>query len=189
MKYIEIKVKELVPDPESEGCFRLVFEDVEGGLELPMIVSALDARPILSEMGGERNIRPLTHDIFSAFIEAAGYKLTRLNVREFRRGVFYADLVFRHEDGEESLEMDCRPSDGVALALQAGAPMYAAEEVMNRVGILLGNDMGKMKAAQRLQVMEQKLTRLVDEERYEEAGILRDRIRSLKAEVASGKPE
>ena len=182
MKYIEIKVKEIVPDPESEGCYRLILEDVAEGLELPMIISTLDARPLQNELEGGRSLRPDTHELFTRFIETTGYRIRRMNIHDFRRGVFYASLFFdQGNDHKNGFEADCRPTDGVALALQAGAPMYVSEEVMKQVGLLLSNDIGKMKAPQRLRVMEEKLRRLVQEERYEEAGILRDRINALKA--------
>lgn len=181
MAYIEIKVKEITQDPESEGCFRLVLEDIEEGLELPMVISALDARPLLAELEGERSFRPNTHDLFSTFISATDYRIERMNIHDFRQGVFYATLALGSEN-KESIEMDCRPTDGVALALRAKSPIFVEQEVMKRVGILLSNDIGKMKIPQRIRVMEEKLQRLILEERYEEAGILRDRIRALKEE-------
>jgi len=179
MKPIELKVKEIIPDPESEGCYRLILEDIEEGLEVPMVISALDARPILAEINDEKGIRPHTHDIFTQFIILSGYRLQRVTIHDFRRGVFYASMLFTSEN-RESLELDCRPTDGIALALRTKAPVYIEEEVVKRVGMLLCNDMGRMKAPQRLKVMEEKLKRLVAEERYEEAGILRDRINTLK---------
>ena len=179
MAHTEVKVKEIVPDPESEGCFRLVLEDVEGGLELPLVISALDARPLLAELEGTRGFRPQTHDLFQAFIDAAGYRLERFDIRDFRRGVFYGAMSFGHNEAE-GFEMDCRPTDGVALALRSGAGIYVDNEVIRQVGILLDKDMGSMKVSQRIRIMEEKLQRLVGEERYEEAGILRDRINQLK---------
>ena len=90
MTYIEIKVKEVIPDPESEGCFRLILEDLEEGLELPMVISALDARPILAELEGERAFRPNTHELFGQFIFDTGFQIRRLSIHDFRKGVFYA---------------------------------------------------------------------------------------------------
>ncbi|MDL2230666.1 DUF151 domain-containing protein [Alistipes sp. OttesenSCG-928-L06] len=179
MKYIEVTVKEIIQDPESDGCCRLVLEDVEGGQELPIVISSPDARPVAAQLNGERNLRPATHDLFAQFIAASGYRLDRLLIQGFRRGIFYASAVFAGEN-KEPLELDCRPSDGVALALRAKAPILASEEVMQQVGRLACRDMGQMKLPQRIQAMERKLQRLVQDERYEEAGILRDRIQALK---------
>lgn len=181
MKYIEVKIKELIPDPESDGCFRLILEDIEEGQELPIVICEADARPLAAELQGERNLRPHTHDIFSQFIAAAGYRILRMNIQDFRRGVFYASLVFQAEE-KDPFEMDCRPSDGIALAMRASAPVFVSEEVMKQVGLLLSKNMGKMKLPQRIRVMEEKLQNLVHEERYEEAGILRDRIKALKTD-------
>jgi len=183
MKYIEVKIKELIPDPESDGCFRLILEDTEEGQELPIVICEADARPLSAEIHGERNLRPNTHDLFSKFITAAGYRILRMSIQDFRRGVFYASLVFQGED-KDPFEMDCRPSDGIAISLRAGAPVFVSEEVMKQVGSLLSNDMSKMKLPQRIRALEEKLQHLVHEERYEEAGILRDRIQALKTDNA-----
>ena len=183
MKYIEVKLKELIPDPESDGCFRLILEDIEEGQELPIVICEADARPLSAEIHGERNLRPSTHDLLSQFISATGYRILRMSIQDFRRGVFYASLLFQGEE-KDPFEMDCRPSDGIALALRTGAPVFVSEEVMKQVGLLLSKDMGKMKLPQRIRAMEEKLQHLVHEERYEEAGILRDRIQALKTDNA-----
>ena len=178
MQYIEVKIKEIVPDKESEGCYRILFEDLAGGLELPVVISAQDSRPLIALLEEEFSTRPQTHDIFYRFIQTTGYRVERMNITGFDRGIFRASLFFKGAD--HGFEMDCRPSDGVALAHRAEAPMFVAREVMDRVGVLLSHDFGSMKRPQQILVMEEKLNRLVAEERYEEAVILRDRIASLR---------
>ena len=181
MAYIEVRVKEIVPDPESEGCFRLVLEDAEGGLELPIVISAPDAHPLLAELEGERSFRPQTHDLIQAFIDATGYRIERFEITDLRRGVFYGTLRFTCNE-TEILELDCRPSDGIALALRANARIYADEKVVKRAAVLSSGNMDILQVSRRIRIMEEKLERLVGEERYEEAGILRDRINFLKSD-------
>ncbi|MCD8185501.1 MAG: DUF151 domain-containing protein [Rikenellaceae bacterium] len=180
-EFIEIQIKEIIEDPDSNGCYRLVLEDTGQRLEIPIVISPLDARPLLTLTEGEPSLRPGTHELFAQFISATGYRLHHLKIHDFQRGIYYASLIFGR-DGQEIFTLDCRPTDGVALALREGAPMYIGQEVIQRVGMLLYHDMGSMKLPQRIHVMEEKLKRLVEQERYEEAGILRDRINALKQE-------
>lgn len=182
MKLIQVQVKEVVQDPGSEAYFRLILEDVDKEWELSIMISTLDARALQLELDGRRNTRPQTHDIFVDFIEVAGYQIVKANIQDFRRGIYYASLVFSHPESGV-FEMDCRPSDAVTLSLRTGAPIYIDIDIMKKVGKPLGDRRKGEDRAQRLLAMEAKLQCLVREERYEEAGVLRDKIRNLKAEI------
>ena len=181
MPFIRVHIKEIVPDAESERCFRMILEDSEGGLEMPVVISEADARPLIALLDQDLTVRPQTHDLLQQFIRMQGFQMSRLEIDRFEKGVFHARLYLQGEN--DRVELDCRPSDGVALALRFQAPIYVDKKVMGRVGSLLNNDIGSMKLPQRIEVMEKKLSKLALEERYEEAAILRDRINILKSEI------
>ena len=107
---------------EREGRHRMVPIFI-GGPEATAIALALDevATP-----------RPMTHDLVKNILEALGAELVRLDVTALSEGTFYADLHLKVAD--EMKLLTCRPSDGIALALRVGAPVFAAEEVVEEAG-------------------------------------------------------
>lgn len=179
MERIEVKIREIVPNPDSSGDFRLLLEDVADGREVPIIISGTDVRPLTEGLNGTKHFRPRTHDLFAHFLSVTHYTLRQVDIHTFRRGVFYCSLSFFHPE-EGVIEIDCRPTDAIALAMRTKSPVYVSGEVIRQVGSL-NNDTDRLKLPQRLRALEEKLLRLVDEERYEEACVLRDKINTLKS--------
>ena len=80
--------------------------------------------------------RPLTHDLIADVLGALGAKLERVIIHDFKGDTYFAKLVLGVENeltAKRLLGLDARPSDGVALALQQGAPIYVSREVWDRV--------------------------------------------------------
>lgn len=81
----------------------------------------------------EKPPRPLTPDLLLSVMEMLQAKLKRVEIVDLRDGTFYARLILEHRGIE--LEVDARPSDAMALALRAGAPILVAEEVVEKAGV------------------------------------------------------
>lgn len=77
--------------------------------------------------------RPITHDLMNAALSALDAKVERVEINRVDLPVFFADLVVLDKDGKE-LSIDARPSDALALAVRANAPIYVEDDVMNRAG-------------------------------------------------------
>jgi hypothetical protein len=80
--------------------------------------------------------RPLTHDLFVEMITEFGGAIDRVRVDDLSEGTFYAKIdaeVYKH-DGRKSLVFDCRPSDGIAIALRIDCPIVVAEDVLAQAG-------------------------------------------------------
>ena len=73
--------------------------------------------------------RPMTHDLLRSTIEKFGAKPVRVVITSIEDGIYYAELVLLR--GEETIRVDCRPSDGLALAVRTGTPIYAAQPVID----------------------------------------------------------
>ncbi len=73
--------------------------------------------------------RPLTHDLFLAVADHLDTRVDRVIIDDVSKGIYYARLILAGDSGEVAL--DCRPSDGIALALRANIPILAAEAVMH----------------------------------------------------------
>jgi bifunctional DNase/RNase len=100
---------------------------------LPIWIGAVEAAAIAYAVEGVVPVRPLTHDLLRLVADALGGTVARVVVTELRNAVFYADLVF--ERGGEEIHVSARPSDAIALAVRAGAPLFAAPEVIEDAGI------------------------------------------------------
>ena len=84
---------------------------------------------------GQRKERPLTHDLIINMFAGLGVEIDRVIIDERNEDTFYARLILhmKNELGQKIVEIDARPSDSMALALQAGKPIYVAREVLNSV--------------------------------------------------------
>ena len=81
--------------------------------------------------------RPLTHDLLKNTISQLGATLERIVITKLEFNTFYAKLILQSKEGKPS-EVDARPSDSIAIALRADAPIFVAEEVLNQVASSYG---------------------------------------------------
>lgn len=107
------------------GRVVLMLKDRENGQVLPIVVGAREGAAIASVQAGLVPPRPLTHDLLLSVVRALGSEIAAVLITEQLDGVFYAELCLT--TGER---IDCRPSDGVALALRAGAPIRCADDLL-----------------------------------------------------------
>ena len=127
-RYVTIEVRGLALDGETERPV-LLLQHPTGRLILPLWIGAAEAAAIDVRLGGERPPRPLTHDLLHDVLDRLGARVTRFDLRRVEDGVFYGDLCVHDAQGRAH-RFDCRPSDGVALALRADAPIRASIAVM-----------------------------------------------------------
>jgi uncharacterized protein len=98
------------------------------GRQLPIFVGLWEAVSINSAQSGEVLARPQAHDLLLSALERYGIAVKGLRIDSLEDNVYYAQLDLSREGKDESL--DCRPSDGIAMALRAHAPITVAEEVL-----------------------------------------------------------
>jgi bifunctional DNase/RNase len=126
--WVELRLRGLILDPTSEAPV-LILREVDGTLYLPIWIGAFEANAIALALERVRTPRPLTHDLMRATLETLGVRLERVEIHTLTEGVFYARLRLRGRDGP--IEVDSRPSDAIALALRAEAPIWAARSVLD----------------------------------------------------------
>jgi bifunctional DNase/RNase len=122
---IPIKVKQLVVDQTLSPV--VLLSDKEDSKVLPIWVGPLEAQAIALAMQGILTPRPLTHDLMRSVCDNLGVELKRVLLQDIRDGTYYAELYLRQ--GEKEIIVDARPSDAIALALRANAPLYMTEKV------------------------------------------------------------
>ena len=124
---VEMRVFGLTIDPQSKTPI-VVLREASGDAVLPVWVGAMEAMAISLVLNNESLPRPLTHDLFLMTLKAFKAELRRVEINDLREGTFYAVLVLSGPEGRT--RVDCRPSDAIALAMRAGAPILVEEEVL-----------------------------------------------------------
>jgi len=108
----------------------VLLKEIAGVRYLPIWVGAVEASAIAFAQQGLTPSRPLTHDLFTSVLEILKAKVLKVEITDLIDGVFYAELTL---EGEVSVS--ARPSDAIALALRAGAPITAAQGLFEKAGI------------------------------------------------------
>lgn len=104
-------------------------EDDAQQIHLPIRIGPIEAAAITSGIEAQEKKRPLTHDLLSDLIDRLGARLMSVNIVDVQGTTFFASLQLIRADGSRT-EIDCRPSDGIALAVRKGVPIYAREQVI-----------------------------------------------------------
>jgi len=128
---VSAKIDGMGVDPGNGNL--IVILRAESGLVLPMVIGALETQNIMVHLSGEKPPRPLTPDLFVNTLELLGVKVERLEIIELKDGTFYGQLVLDQRGLE--YDVDCRPSDGLALAIRAEAPIFINEKVLEDAGL------------------------------------------------------
>ena len=191
MDYIQVDIIGLSTSPSSGGAYALVLGEVGGNRRLPIIIGAFEAQAIALELEKIQPPRPMTHDLLRGLFDALGAEVTDVVIDDLREGTFFAKVRYVYEDEEATL--DARPSDAVALAVRADAPLFVASSVLDEAGIPADDDVddaepvgerdvteAATKAMSRLDRMESQLDKAIANEDYETAAKLRDEIARMK---------
>ncbi|MFN9414674.1 MAG: bifunctional nuclease family protein [Pirellula sp.] len=112
----------------------IYLKEIEGERQFPILIGIFEATSIDRRVkNGARPPRPLTHDLVVQVAESLGCEMESVVISDLKEQTYFAHI--RIKRGEEFFEIDCRPSDAIALAVtfQPPLPIYVAEEVLDRV--------------------------------------------------------
>ncbi len=124
---IEMKIRGLMMDPISNMPI-VILKDASGSTILPIWVGVYEANAIALEMEKVQTPRPMTHDLIKNVLTGLSVRVKKVVVNELREDTFYA-LICLERDGQ-TITIDSRPSDALALALRTDAPIFVEEEVL-----------------------------------------------------------
>lgn len=119
----------------------VILKEKESDRYLPIWIGPAEADAIAVKLQDVTVPRPLTHDLLRSVIDALGATISSIIVSELKNDTFYAKIVLSVDGGK--MEVDSRPSDALALAVRADAPIFAEEVVLDKAGILLDKETGK----------------------------------------------
>ncbi len=122
---------------ERRGEQVIVLKEKDGNRLLPIIIGISEVTAIKMKISGIQPPRPLTHDLLRNTISELGAKLQRIVVHKLEFNTFYAQLILESKEGSVHA-VDARPSDSIAVALRADAPIFVAEDVLNQVASSYG---------------------------------------------------
>ena len=106
----------------------IVLREVDGDRSFPIVIGLFEATSIDRRVKGMIAPRPLTHDLIAGVVDQMGGEIQDIVISDLKEHTYFAKLRIRHEG--ELVEVDCRPSDAIAVAVTAKVPIYVNEEVL-----------------------------------------------------------
>ena len=116
----------------------VLLKTADGNKFLPIWIGHPEAAAILMKLQSQAPPRPMTHDLLSDMLDQLGAQIVRITVTELRENTFYAQITLQQDGGE--IEIGSRPSDAIALAIRAEAPIFAADRVIEESAIEFEGD-------------------------------------------------
>jgi bifunctional DNase/RNase len=131
----EVVVREVMLDPESLQPV-VVLQDLSGNIALPIWIGSNEAVAIASPLEQVSFRRPMTHDLLHTILGEFHVTVVKVVVSNLKENTYYAYLYLKHR--RKTYAIDARPSDAIALAVRAKAPIYVSTELLYSVGIKRG---------------------------------------------------
>ena len=179
---IPVKVEKISYHPSSRS-YAVLLKDEHSQLFLPILVGSFEAQSIALAIEVVDTPRPLTHDLICDLITKVDGKLLAVNISKLNDGVFYASLKISG-DNFGTKTIDARPSDAISIALRLNAQIYVTAEVIKEAGVEeneVVSDKKNILPKYSVEDLEIKLKKAVDEEEYEKAARIRDKIKGLES--------
>ena len=123
--------------------YAVVLGEVNGLRRLPIVIGGFEAQAIAVALERMQPSRPLTHDLMKNFMMAFSVDLHEVVICDLQEGIFYSKLLCSNE--KDTVEIDSRTSDALALAVRFGCPIYTFENILDSAGILMEDTGGKKK--------------------------------------------
>ena len=141
MKKIELEIVALSHSITQTHSYAVVLGEVNGLRRLPIVIGGFEAQAIAVALERMQPSRPLTHDLFANFMATFGIDLLEVVIYKLEEGIFFAKLLCQGLDGE-SVEIDSRTSDALALAVRANCRIYTFENILEAAGLYLDQPEG-----------------------------------------------
>ncbi len=193
MDKVRLQVLGISYSQTQTGAYALVLEEVGGSRRIPIIIGGFEAQAIAIHMEGLKPPRPLTHDLFVSLATAFNISIVEVFINRLENGVFYCEIICENQNTR--IKIDARTSDSVALALRFNCPIYTTEEILEKAGVNLKEDVVEERQAgvkkkskptnepkqlfanKTDSELEEMLQEAIEQENYELASLIRDEIK------------
>jgi len=133
MQKIELEIVALSHSITQSNSYAVILGEVNGIRRLPIVIGGFEAQAIAVALENMHPARPLTHDLMKNFMTAFDINLQEVYICDLQEGIFYSKLVcFTAND---TIEIDSRTSDALALAVRFGCPIYVHAHILEQAGI------------------------------------------------------
>ncbi|MBO7316706.1 MAG: bifunctional nuclease family protein [Paludibacteraceae bacterium] len=166
----------------GDGNFRvLILKEVAGERTLPLVIGQAEAQAIVVALEALKLPRPLIYDMFANTFEVFDITLKEVFIYNKKDGVYFTNIIC--EQQEKIVEIDFRPSDAIALALRANAPIFLEEEILENYGVNIKDKVVFLKHEMSLFDMDRTQLEALQEEcvkaeDYEKAAAIRDVLKT-----------
>jgi hypothetical protein len=191
MKKVELRIVGLSYSQTQAGSYVLVLGERKGKLKLPIIIKPDHAQFIAMKMEDLKTPRPLTIDLFKKITDCFDVDLQQVYIANVLEGIFYAKLIF--SNAVDEFEVDCSVGDAISMAMSYKCPIFCSKEVLKISGIemeengTVSHEQDETNHQERdysagvtVENLEKMLDKALENEEYEIASQLRDRINELK---------
>jgi bifunctional DNase/RNase len=191
MKKIELEIVALSHSITQTHSYAVVLGEINGLRRLPIVIGGFEAQAIAVALERMSPSRPLTHDLMKNFMMAFNVDLHEIVINDLQEGIFYSKLVC--SSANDTVEIDSRTSDALALAVRFGCPIYTYDNILEQAGVLMEDDGKKPKMPATvtsetggtddlktlsLEELNNLLTEVLEQEDYIKAIAIRDEIKT-----------
>ncbi len=193
MKKIELEIVALSHSITQTQSYAVVLGEINGLRRLPIVIGGFEAQAIAVALERMSPSRPLTHDLMKNFMTAFNVNMHEIVINDLQEGIFYSKLVCSSEN--DTVEIDSRTSDALALAVRFGCPIYTYDNILDQAGVMMDeennpkqemsanipassigkNDSLRTMSLEELNIL---LTEVLESEDYIRAIAIRDEIKS-----------
>ena len=191
---VELEIIALSHSVSQNQNYAIILGEMEGVRRLPIVIGGFEAQAIAVVLERMTPNRPLTHDLFKNTMDAMNVELVEVLISDLIDGIFFSKLIF-NKDGE-TIEVDSRTSDALAMAVRFNCPIYTMEFIMDTAGVELeeeeSNESSSTKKITRKSEkdlsfdampsdeLNKLLTKVLEAEDYEKAAKIRDELNRRK---------
>jgi bifunctional DNase/RNase len=191
MKKIELEIVALSHSITQSHSYAVVLGEVNGLRRLPIVIGGFEAQAIAVALERMNPTRPLTHDLMKNFMLAFNVELHEVVINDIQEGIFFSQLVCVSEN--DTIEIDSRTSDALALAIRFGCPIFTYENILAEAGDKMVGDEHKRKSnvsnevhaesatdlkSMSIEDLNQHLNDVLEQEDYVRAIAIRDELKS-----------
>ncbi len=126
---VEVRVFGLAMDPLTSTPI-VILKDLEEKRAIPIWIGLFEASAIATQIEGVTLARPMTHDLIKEMLKILDAKVMKIVINDLRNNTFFASIHIMR--GDEPISIDSRPSDAIAIALRAGAPIFINEKIIEK---------------------------------------------------------
>jgi len=133
MQKIELEIVALSHSITQSNSYAVILGEVGGSRRLPIVIGGFEAQAIAVALENMHPSRPLTHDLMKNFMSSFDIGLQEVYICDLQEGIFYSKLVCY--TANDTIEIDSRTSDALALAVRFGCPIFVHESILAQAGL------------------------------------------------------